>query len=224
MARGIDVDAVDAVVSYDTPALLKAHCVRRTARVSRAGRAVTLMFERQRSHFQRLMAQAGKADGRVRETPVPLYELRQYEATYLARLRQHVTQPTRGPNFLDLVLTTALQTETTVRDGTFPSDHLEVVCEFRAVTLPTPQVTRSKALNYKRADWDGMRAALRLVPWSLLNNLPVDDATEKFYDVLTSAIRDPMPSVTLSRRHPAWFDRELRGQPSWHKRRRLIEL
>ncbi|KAF0290483.1 DEAD-box ATP-dependent RNA helicase 1 [Amphibalanus amphitrite] len=31
----------------------------------------------------RLMAQAGKVDGRVRETPVPLYELRQYEATYL---------------------------------------------------------------------------------------------------------------------------------------------
>ncbi|KAF0293585.1 hypothetical protein FJT64_008645 [Amphibalanus amphitrite] len=28
------------------------------------------------------MAQTGKVDGRVRETPVPLYELRQYEATY----------------------------------------------------------------------------------------------------------------------------------------------
>ena len=84
IARGIDVDAVDAVVSYDILALLKAHCVRRTVRVSRAGQAVTLMFERQRSHFQRLMAQAGKADGRVRETPVPLYELRQYEATYVS--------------------------------------------------------------------------------------------------------------------------------------------
>ncbi|KAF0297580.1 putative ATP-dependent RNA helicase Dbp73D [Amphibalanus amphitrite] len=84
MARVIDVDAVDAVASYDISALLKAHCVRRTARVSRAGQAVTLMFERQRSHFQRLMAQAGKADGRVRETPVPLYELRQYEATYVS--------------------------------------------------------------------------------------------------------------------------------------------
>ena len=84
MARGIDVDAVDAVVSYDIPALLKTHCVRRTARVSRAGQSVTLMFERQRSHFQRLMAQAGKVDGRVRETPVPLYELRQYEATYVS--------------------------------------------------------------------------------------------------------------------------------------------
>ncbi|KAF0295114.1 DEAD-box ATP-dependent RNA helicase 1 [Amphibalanus amphitrite] len=32
----------------------------------------------------RLMAQAGKVDGRVRETPVPLYELRQYEATYVS--------------------------------------------------------------------------------------------------------------------------------------------
>ena len=69
------MDAVDAVVSYDISALLKAHCVRRTARVCRAGQAVTLMFERQRSHFQRLMVQAGKAGGRVRETPALLDEL-----------------------------------------------------------------------------------------------------------------------------------------------------
>ncbi|KAF0309292.1 hypothetical protein FJT64_019577 [Amphibalanus amphitrite] len=39
-----------------------------------------------RSLVLRLMAQAGKVVGRVRETPVPLYELRQYEATYLSAL------------------------------------------------------------------------------------------------------------------------------------------
>ena len=129
----------------------------------------------------------------------------------LAGLWQHVTQPTRGHNFLDLVLTSGLQMETTVRDGTFPSDHLEVVCEFWTVLKPTPLVTRSTALNYKRADWDGMRAALRLVPWSLLDDLPVDEAADKFYDLLTSVIRDYIPTVTLSRRHPPWFDRDLRA-------------
>ena len=75
IARGIDVDAVDAVVSYDIPARLKTyiHCVRRTARIRRAGQAVKLMLERQRSNFQRLMVQAG---GRVRETLALLDELR----------------------------------------------------------------------------------------------------------------------------------------------------
>ena len=34
------------------------------------------MLERQRSHFQRLMVQAGKAGGRVRETLALLDELR----------------------------------------------------------------------------------------------------------------------------------------------------
>ena len=75
----------------------------------------------------------------------------------------------------------------------------------RNITQPTPLVTRSKALNYKRADWEGMRAALRMVPWSLLNGLSVDEATEKFYDLLTSVVRDHIPSVTLSRRHPPWL-------------------
>ncbi|KAF0305971.1 hypothetical protein FJT64_022475 [Amphibalanus amphitrite] len=43
------------------------------------------------------MAQAGKVDGRVRETPVPLYELRQYEATYAtkARCKVEVDDPRR---------------------------------------------------------------------------------------------------------------------------------
>ena len=112
---------------------------------------------------------------------------------------------------MDLVLTTGLQAETIVRDGTFPSDHHEVVCEFRTVSKPAPLVTRSRALNYKRADWEGMRAALRMAPWSLLNDLPVDEATEKFYGLLTSAIRDHIPSVTLGKRRPPWFDRDLRA-------------
>ncbi|KAF0289113.1 putative ATP-dependent RNA helicase Dbp73D [Amphibalanus amphitrite] len=45
----------------------------RTARIRRAGQAVKLMLERQRSNFQRLMVQAG---GRVRETLALLDELR----------------------------------------------------------------------------------------------------------------------------------------------------
>ena len=90
MARGMDVDSVDAVVSYDIPALVKTyvHRVGRTARAGRPGQAVTLLLERQRGHFQRLMTQAGKPKGQVDEMPLPLDELRQYEAAYVTALEQ----------------------------------------------------------------------------------------------------------------------------------------
>ena len=44
------------------------------------------------------------------------------DACELAGLVQHVSQPTRGDSTLDLVLTSRLQVETTVRCGVFESD------------------------------------------------------------------------------------------------------
>ena len=131
------------------------------------------------------------------------------DGCHLAGLTQHVQQPSRGPNFLDLVLSNSQDVVATVRDGVFPSDHKEVVCEVRAVRVPVPVVSRSTALNYKRADWDGLRTALRLAPWNLLDELPVDDATALFYDLLAAAIQDYIPLVHLRRRQPPWFDRAL---------------
>ena len=132
------------------------------------------------------------------------------DGCHLAGLTQHVEQPTRGPNFLDLVLSNGQAIAASVRDGVFPSDHREVVCDISAVRVPVPLVTRTSALNYRRADWEGLRAVLRLVPWSMLDNLPVDDATALFYELLNSAIADHIPVVHLKRRHPPWFGRELR--------------
>ena len=85
------------------------------------------------------------------------------DGCHLAGLTQHVEQPTRRPNFLDLVLSNGQAITASVRDGVFPSDHREVVCDISAVRGPVPLVTRASALNYRRADWDGLRAALRLV-------------------------------------------------------------
>ena len=84
------------------------------------------------------------------------------------------------------------------------------MCEVSAVREPVPLVTRISALNYRRADWEGLRTVLRLVPWSMLDDLPVDDATALFYELLNSAIADHIPLVYLKRRQPPWFDRELR--------------
>ena len=133
------------------------------------------------------------------------------DGCYLAGLIQHVHRPTRGANFLDLTLSNSQDVLTVVRDGVFPSDHREVVCELRTVRVPAPVVSRSSALNYKRADWAGLRQALRLIPWGVLDGLPIDAATELFYDLLSAAVRDFIPLVQLKRRRPPWFERELRA-------------
>ena len=129
----------------------------------------------------------------------------------VAGFTQHVTQPTRGPNFLDLIVGRGIEASTVVHQGLIPSDHLAVTCDVRATPQSPPLVTRKSALNYRRADWEAMRRALQFAPWNLLDGVPVDEALETFYDLLTSAIRDHIPVVTLSRRRPPWFDRELRS-------------
>ena len=132
------------------------------------------------------------------------------DGCHLAGLRQHVQQPSRGRNFLDLVLSNGQDVVAVVREGVFPSDHAEVTCEVRAVLCPLPVVSRTTALNYKRADWEGLRAGLRVAPWNMMDGLPLDDATARFYDLLNAAIQDHIPVIQIRGRQPPWFDVDLR--------------
>ena len=63
MARGMDVEGVDAVINYDPPANIKGyvHRVGRTARAGRAGTSYTLLRTSEVHHFKRSMAKASKA-------------------------------------------------------------------------------------------------------------------------------------------------------------------
>ena len=132
------------------------------------------------------------------------------DACELCGLTQHVCQPTRGESTLDLVLTTEMEVDVSVREGIFDSDHRELLCSIESVKACVPLVTRTTAFNYKQADFTGLKQALGLIPWSVLANTDIDDATDLFYSLLESAIRDFVPVVTMKRRFPPWFDRELR--------------
>ena len=114
---------------------------------------------------------------------------------------------------LDLVLSTeGVGVEATVQNSWISSDHNEVFCRIRASFPALRLATRTTALNYKRADWDGLRQSLRLLPWAdLLSSSSVNDNVDHFYSLLEAAIKDHIPSVTLRRRHPPWFDGELRA-------------
>ena len=80
-----------------------------------------------------------------------------------------------------------------------------------------PLPTRSRAFNYKRADWDGLRASLILCPGALLDDMGVNDAVDLFYDLLEAAVSDHVSTVTLSRKYP-WFDNQVRGKRAQKKK------
>ena len=72
------------------------------------------------------------------------------------------------------------------------------------------RATRSAALDYRRADFDGLRAALRAAPWNLLDGMDVDEAVSLFYVLVDAAIRDHVPLVVPKKRFPPWFNGAIR--------------
>lgn len=62
LARGIDIPAVDVVISYDAPKHVKTyiHRIGRTARAGQAGTGITLLEKFQLKPFQKIIEQAGK--------------------------------------------------------------------------------------------------------------------------------------------------------------------
>ena len=73
-------------------------------------------------------------------------------------LHQHVTQPTRGENTLDLILSDFSETSVVVNvlDPIGASDHATVVATFNATPLREPP-TKRRVWRYAQADWGRLR-------------------------------------------------------------------
>ena len=71
-------------------------------------------------------------------------------------LHQHITQPTRGENTLDLILSDFWETSVVVNvlDPIGASDHDTVVATFDATPLREPP-TKRRVWRYAQADWAG---------------------------------------------------------------------
>ena len=99
-----------------------------------------------------------------------------------AGLVQIVREPTRKKNLLDLVLTTMPDIcRTTVLASL--TDHRAVLCE---VQLKAPEIVEStrEVWNFRDADWNGLKSALRSQSWEFLRAGSASDGAQE----LTSAI------------------------------------
>ncbi|KAI9594720.1 P-loop containing nucleoside triphosphate hydrolase protein [Syncephalis fuscata] len=98
VARGIDLDCVQSVISYDVPIYMKKyiHRVGRTARAGRAGTAFTLVEEQEARSFKEMMRKAGHWE-QVRRINVKANELEPLIPCYEASLEalQAAVQPHR---------------------------------------------------------------------------------------------------------------------------------
>ena len=96
-------------------------------------------------------------------------------------LTQFVSMPTRCRNVLDLVLARGfIDVTAQPRPSTIISDHDEVVISLNVKSPPPIRATRAAAFYYRRADFDGLRRALRATPWDMLDNEESESESDVF--------------------------------------------
>ncbi|XP_070212599.1 uncharacterized protein [Littorina saxatilis] len=120
------------------------------------------------------------------------------ELTFDLGLEQVVHHPTRGGNFLDLVLTNASDLVPRVEVMPKLADHEVVYFEFQAKATRSPNIARPVPL-YAKADWDSMKtdmAALMEKIDSLDPASPVDTLWTTFRDGLLQSIKQHIPHKT----------------------------
>ncbi|KAI0213479.1 ATP-dependent RNA helicase DDX51 [Lamellibrachia satsuma] len=88
MARGVDIENVHYVISYDFPPFLKTyiHRIGRTARAGRAGTTVTLLEKKEIYHFKQMTKKAGKTN--ITELKFKRSQLKTLLDTYQMALEQ----------------------------------------------------------------------------------------------------------------------------------------
>ncbi|CAO3583151.1 unnamed protein product [Absidia cylindrospora] len=89
IGRGIDLDCVEVVISYDVPLFMDKyiHRVGRTARAGREGRAFTLVEKQEARHFNGMLRSAGHYQ-QVKTFAVDKEQMKSYEEGYQAALAE----------------------------------------------------------------------------------------------------------------------------------------
>ena len=150
-------------------------------------------------------------------------------------LTQHVTEPTREDNILDLVLTTnpALVSNTTVSEPFGTSDHRIVEFDLTCTTNYTDW--KEKYYDYRNGDYKAMRQYLQDLDISTLLNkddYSVEDIWKILTNIIHEAVRKFVPIKTRRNRgktsKPLWWNRDIykarRNRLRWWNRYKESKL
>lgn len=63
--------------------------------------------------------------------------------------------------------------------------------------------------NYRRRNYDAVNSDISDVDWNFIDQLPINESTDRFYDIVNEIIAKHIPRCTTRRKYPAWYTFEL---------------
>lgn len=136
---------------------------------------------------------------------------------FLTRTNHHITRfkdtgsVVSSDNILELVTNNdALIADTSVYPHSFNSDHFPVCfsikCKFKR-----PNNTARKFYCYSKADFDGLRSSLPLVPWDLfISTNDIDSSAVFFEDQVVAAVEHHILTMKLKHKsRPPWINKDV---------------
>ena len=126
-------------------------------------------------------------------------------------LTQHVREPTRGANPLDLIMSTFQQPiSTTVLAPLGRSDHGTVIAQFPTISPCRGEATTRTVWRYERADWGRLRAHLKAVPWASIITDDPELSCLQVTNTIAAGMDQFIPHKTLVIRSsdPKWWTPE----------------
>lgn len=133
------------------------------------------------------------------------------EFAALHSLQQHVHEPTRARNTLDLILTdTQCSPTVQLHPPLGRSDHAVIVANFSTLVPPPTSTTKRKVWRYAAADWNRMKAHFRELDWTSVITDDPEESCNQLTDALLAAMDRFIPSKLLVTRpaDPTWWTPE----------------
>src|SRR6218665_3810021 len=145
-------------------------------------------------------------------------------------MQQHVMEPTRGKNILDLVITSDENMIETLSVGEhFNTSDYQVV-RWGLIMEQTQEVKAYvKRPNFLKADYDLMRNRLKAKNLeSAVRGMEVNDAWEKFNGIMREIIEKNIPNCKRTNKRRPWVTRDVQKKrreknKAWKKFRKLKE-
>ena len=146
-----------------------------------------------------------------------------YNSLLESALNQHVSEPTRGENILDLNFSTndALISNVNIGPEFSTSDHKLVTFD---INLEVYNINPSSEVIflYKRGDFDKLRAILSEIDWNIvLQGTCVDEAWKLFISTLNNAVKSCVPVSkrrSQNNNKPRWWNNQIKNKLTLKKR------